>query len=107
MGGLTTKALHATFDSEEVGAILRLLEAGDKVSEVPSVGWVHPEALTSLEASVERWFDEHDILRPADFKEMTGLTRKAAIPLLEWLDQRRVTQRQGDARVAGPALRGR
>ena len=32
------------------------------------------------------------------FKERYGLTRKAAIPLLEWLDRARVTRRQGDAR---------
>jgi len=33
------------------------------------------------------------------FKERYGLTRRTAIPLLEWLDRTRVTRRQGDARV--------
>ena len=33
------------------------------------------------------------------FKEMTGVTRKYAIPLLEYLDRERVTRRQGDERV--------
>ncbi len=33
------------------------------------------------------------------FKERYGLTRRTAIPLLEWLDRARVTRRQGDARV--------
>ena len=33
------------------------------------------------------------------FKEYFGLSRKIAIPLLEWLDRERVTRRVGDARV--------
>ena len=33
------------------------------------------------------------------FKELTGITRKFAIPLLEYLDRERVTRRAGDERV--------
>jgi selenocysteine-specific elongation factor len=35
----------------------------------------------------------------ARFKEMTGVSRKYAIPLLEYLDRERVTKRVGDERV--------
>jgi len=35
----------------------------------------------------------------ADFKQWTGISRKYAIPLLEFLDRTRVTRREGDARV--------
>lgn len=35
----------------------------------------------------------------ADFKEWTGVSRKYAIPLLEYLDRERVTRRDGDARI--------
>jgi selenocysteine-specific elongation factor len=37
-------------------------------------------------------------LTVSDFKEMTGLTRKYAIPLLELLDQKGVTRRRGSSR---------
>jgi selenocysteine-specific elongation factor len=33
------------------------------------------------------------------FKELTGITRKYAIPLLEYLDRERVTKRVGDERI--------
>ena len=33
------------------------------------------------------------------FKERFGVTRKFAIPLLEYLDRERVTRRMGDVRV--------
>ncbi len=34
----------------------------------------------------------------AKFKELTGVSRKYAIPLLEYLDRERVTRRVGDMR---------
>jgi selenocysteine-specific elongation factor len=34
-----------------------------------------------------------------EFKEWTQISRKYAIPLLEYLDRQRVTRREGDARV--------
>jgi selenocysteine-specific elongation factor len=33
------------------------------------------------------------------FKEWTGISRKYAIPLLEFLDRERVTRREGDERI--------
>jgi selenocysteine-specific elongation factor len=33
------------------------------------------------------------------FKEWTGVSRKYAIPLLEYLDRERITRRQGDERI--------
>jgi selenocysteine-specific elongation factor len=35
----------------------------------------------------------------ADFKDWTGVSRKYAIPLLEYLDREHLTRRDGDARV--------
>jgi selenocysteine-specific elongation factor len=35
----------------------------------------------------------------ARFKDMTGVSRKYAIPLLEYLDRERITRRVGDERV--------
>ena len=34
-----------------------------------------------------------------EFKNLTGVTRKHAIPLLEYLDRQRVTRRVGDERT--------
>jgi selenocysteine-specific elongation factor len=35
----------------------------------------------------------------AGFKDRFGVSRKYAIPLLEWLDRERATRRAGDARI--------
>lgn len=41
-------------------------------------------------------------LSAGDLKALLSLSRQHAIPLLEWLDAQRITQRQGDLRVLHP-----
>jgi selenocysteine-specific elongation factor len=38
-------------------------------------------------------------LSVGQFKDLAGISRKYAIPLLEYLDRERVTRREGDQRV--------
>jgi selenocysteine-specific elongation factor len=62
-------------------------------------------ALLDLKGRVAQYFAAHPTFVAHEFKTAFGLTRKHAIPLLEWLDSQGVTLRKGDARVAGPAAR--
>ena len=38
-------------------------------------------------------------ITPQEIKDLLGISRKYAIPLLEWLDAQRLTVRVGDKRV--------
>src|SRR6266481_3952736 len=60
----------------------------------------HREALAGLRVKLAAYKKAKGerISVPA-FKDLTGITRKYAIPLLEYLDRERVTRRQGDERV--------
>lgn len=58
-----------------------------------------PASLRALTDAVRAHLDQHGSLDPAAFKELTGQSRRTAIPLLEWLDEQGVTQRRGDVRV--------
>jgi selenocysteine-specific elongation factor len=59
----------------------------------------HQAALTGLRERLAVYKTKAPKLDVAAFKELTGVTRKYAIPLLEWLDRERVTKRVGDERV--------
>jgi selenocysteine-specific elongation factor len=60
---------------------------------------VHGERLASLKVEVrQRWPPGSRLDVPA-FKELTGLSRKYVIPLLEYLDRERVTRRSGNDRL--------
>jgi len=60
----------------------------------------HRQALAELRGKLSTYKQAKGerISVPA-FKDLTGITRKYAIPLLEYLDRERVTRRQGDERV--------
>jgi len=59
----------------------------------------HQSALTDLRQKVTALKPTTSKIDVARFKEMTGVSRKYAIPLLEYLDRERVTRRVGDERV--------
>ena len=58
----------------------------------------HCSALTELRRQLSARKAKSPSIDVAAFKEMTGVSRKYAIPLLEYLDRERVTKRVGDAR---------
>jgi selenocysteine-specific elongation factor len=82
--------------AEKIFQILLREKALVKVSE----GLVfHHSALDRLRQLLARRKTQTDRMDVTAFKEMTGVTRKYAIPLLEYLDRERVTRRQGDVRI--------
>jgi selenocysteine-specific elongation factor len=59
----------------------------------------HQSALLDLRQKIAALKTTAPKIDVARFKEMTGVSRKYAIPLLEYLDRERVTRRVGDERV--------
>ncbi|HZR64449.1 MAG TPA: selenocysteine-specific translation elongation factor [Terriglobales bacterium] len=58
----------------------------------------HQSALLELRKSLAAEKQRSPKIDVGRFKDLTGVTRKYAIPLLEYLDRERVTRREGDAR---------
>jgi len=58
----------------------------------------HRSALDALRRLMTSQKSKSSQMDVAKFKELTGVSRKYAIPLLEYLDRERVTRRVGDAR---------
>ncbi len=59
----------------------------------------HRDALQDLRKRMSSEKTKSPKIDVARFKDMTGVTRKYAIPLLEYLDREHVTRRVGDERV--------
>jgi selenocysteine-specific elongation factor len=60
----------------------------------------HHAALTHLKEQLWTYKKSNgESISVSGFKDLTGITRKYAIPLLEYLDRERVTRRTGDQRV--------
>ena len=59
----------------------------------------HRDALDALRRQIAAQKSSTPKLNVGDFKDLFGITRKHAIPLLEYLDRERITRRVGDERV--------
>jgi len=59
----------------------------------------HRDALAELRRKLAAYKTQSAKIDVPRFKELTGITRKYAIPLLEYLDRERVTRRVGDERI--------
>ena len=81
--------------------ILQLLIDSGALVKVHGEMFFHREALDGLTKKL-RDYASRQSNRTIDvpgFKELAGVSRKYAIPLLEYLDRQRVTRREGDRRV--------
>ncbi|HWF85687.1 MAG TPA: selenocysteine-specific translation elongation factor [Vicinamibacterales bacterium] len=93
-------AAEAGASAAVVERMLKLLQRQKVVAKVDTL-WFHDEALKRLKADVAALKVSGAAARidVSTFKERFGVTRKFAIPLLEYLDRERITRRVGDARV--------
>ena len=86
-------------------AFIGLLEEEGRLVRVNESLLYHPSALADVEQRLRGFLGSHDVMSMADFKELTGLSRKYAVPLLEYFDRKGVTRRDGDVRRPGPLAR--
>jgi selenocysteine-specific elongation factor len=82
----------------EVRALVTLLLREKILVQMGSENlFVHHEALARLRTEISELHGQTvDVAR---FKQITGLSRKYAIPLLEYLDRQRITRKVGDHRL--------
>lgn len=90
-------------DAKALDAALRRLLERREVVRVSADFVASAEALAALEAKVVAHIEAHGTIDAQAFKEISGLTRKHAIPTLEHFDAKKLTLRVGDVRK----LRGR
>jgi selenocysteine-specific elongation factor len=104
--GLAAPSLNEALSSSGASAqqgrkILQLLIDSGSLVKVHGEMFFHRTALNDLIKRLrEHGAKQTDrAIDVAAFKELAGISRKYAIPLLEYLDRERVTRREGDRRI--------
>ncbi len=102
--GLQAPAMSEVIASLGVAAatakkIVLLLVRDNVLVKINEDTFVHRDALQKLIQDVRALKVTNARLGVREFKELTGLSRKFAVPLLEYLDGQRITRRMGDERV--------
>jgi selenocysteine-specific elongation factor len=88
-----------TIDQARAQKLVALLLREKAIVRVSEDLVFHHSALAELRKVIVAQKSKSAKIDVGTFKELTGITRKYAIPLLEYLDRERVTKRVGDARV--------
>lgn len=83
----------------DVLQLLRMLEKEGKVVAVEPDRFYHAEALAAGLGQLARSMRDGAVHPPAKLREVLGVSRKYLMPLLEYCDRRRITERRGDGRV--------
>jgi selenocysteine-specific elongation factor len=78
-------------------SLLQILLREKRLARISEELVFHQAAIGELRELLGRHKGER--FRVPEFKEWTGITRKYAIPLLEFLDREKITRREGDERV--------
>ena len=86
-------------EAKPLESLARMLVESGLLRRVGEGMLVHRDHLDDLTRRVRERWPKGQALDVLGFKEMTGLTRKHVIPLLEYLDRERVTRRVGADRT--------
>jgi len=87
-------------ESKRAERLLQILLREKNLVRVSPQLIFHRQALAQLKERLAGYKkSQGDRISVPTFKDLTGITRKYAIPLLEYLDRERVTRRAGDERV--------
>lgn len=99
---LSEIARNLQVDHRDLEKLLHLLLSNGRLTRIPDGKIFHAEAIDNLKRSLWSRREREASIDIAAFKDLAGTSRKNAIPLLEHLDQIRVTRREGSRRVILP-----
>ncbi|TMQ21015.1 MAG: selenocysteine-specific translation elongation factor [Candidatus Rokuibacteriota bacterium] len=90
---------RAGITGDEEHELFQVLVEARRLIRVKESLYFHAQALDSIQEKVVAMLRERKEIGPGDIKDLLGISRKYAIPLLEFFDARRVTTRVGERRV--------
>jgi len=79
--------------------LFQLLVAERRLVRAKESLYFHAEALGTIQDKLVSYLQQKKEIGPGDMKDLLGITRKYAIPLMEYFDSQRITVRQGERRV--------
>ena len=84
---------------DEIRAVLDAMRSMGRIVRVDESMFFHPNALDDARERLVRHLREHGQVTISEFRDLIGASRKYALPLMNYFDTLRVTERRGDVRV--------
>ena len=93
------KEIKGKFPGSTGEDVLQVLIREGVLIKVKEDMFFHTKVMEELKSRLTAFLKEHGEITTPQFKEMTGVSRKYAIPLIEYIDRLQLTVRIGDMRV--------
>jgi selenocysteine-specific elongation factor len=84
---------------EEVAEIVRVAHDQNLLIRVDEGLYFHQDTIEEARRMVKEYIAAQGSITVSQFRDLTGSSRKYALPILEYLDSVRFTRRLGDMRV--------
>ncbi len=98
----TIKEVYAAFPDVSrslLMEVLSLLVKDGLVTKITNDFYFYTKSIDALQKNFVEFLEKHGDIDAPRFKELSGLTRKFSIPLLEYFDKIKLTLRVGDKRI--------
>ncbi len=89
-------------DMKRLSGILSFMVREGRLFRIKDDIYLTDENETALKEKIKTFFKDKDIMNPTEMKMITGVSRKYAIPYMEYLDRIRLTLRVGNDRKLSP-----
>jgi len=89
-------------DPRTADRLIHLLLSRGRLVRIPDGKIFHADAIQALKERLWERRTKGESIDIGEFKDLSGTSRKNAIPLLEYFDQTQLTRRQGNLRVILP-----
>lgn len=92
-------ASKLSLSSEEIKELVKMLLEKEEIIRASSQFYFHPNAIMEAEKRIKNYFKEAERLTVSGFRQLIGISRKYALPLLNYFDSIGLTKREKDYRV--------
>lgn len=97
--GLVNLSRELDIDQKEIEKILKIGLSEKWIVKAKDDLWYPPETIEKIKQKILTYFEEHETITVADFKDVLGVSRKHAVGLLEYFDGTHLTRRIENHRV--------
>jgi selenocysteine-specific elongation factor len=103
-GGLSPPTMKEVLErfpdwKKEIVSLIQVMTREGELIRISEDLNFHRDALARLREDYRKFLEREGKATPASFRELTGLTRKFIIPLMEYFDMTKLTMRAGEHRI--------
>jgi len=98
---LAEAARSAQFDKEHIRKIFQMLINSGEIIKISEEFYFSQKAIADLIETIKTFALQNSdrLINMSEFKEIAGISRKYAIPILEYFDREKITRRAADKRL--------